>query len=256
MLNNHSSFFERKLPRVRPFLSFWWYRLYKTRNTAKPKPAPKMRRTTTMLNPFSWSLDNWFTALQVMSALILSITVAVGYVVNTRQADKIANLEVARAKLELETEKLRARQEPRAMAVSKLMFALEGKPSGVAEVLYQDGDGEAASFASLFESVLVYAKWKINDHAQPIGDRVSGSYSGIPIEELRKMSAPMRLGATVIGVSIIANRRTMDTMRDKEINPLKALLQALAASDIRVALGQDDSSLPDGFLRIVVAQKE
>jgi len=154
-------------------------------------------------------------------------------------------------------EKLKIRQEPRIATVGQLAKALESKPPGKAEILFQEGDGEVFQFAGWLKSILVYSKWEVSE-PRIIGETVSGSYSGIPVDELRKFPSPMRLGAAPVGVSIIANRKTMDrwfSSKSKEINPLKALLSALNDSDIRVGLGQDDSSLPDDFLRIVIAPK-
>src|SRR2546421_322266 len=87
----HLTLINQRPPRVlKPFSN--WYR----KKPASTKPHAKMKslagslkRSRTMLNPLSWSLDDWFTALQLLSAIILVITVIVGRTTNRRQAEKI-----------------------------------------------------------------------------------------------------------------------------------------------------------------------
>jgi hypothetical protein len=239
-------------------------RINLTKKTAITTTAAKTKNETSksmMTRIFSIPLESWYTILQWTAAILVGVTFLVGIAtvwigdkVNRRQTERIALLEKARADAELALERLRARQEPRSSAVPTLIKVLEGKPTGEVEILFQDGDAESLEFTLWLEKVLIYSKWKVSE-PRPIGDTVSGSYSGIRKEDIQTMPPAMRLGASLIGVTIVANRKTLDTMKDKETNPLKALLYALMASDIRAKLGQDDSSLPDGFLRIVVAPK-
>ncbi len=156
--------------------------------------------------------------------------------------------------LQSRLEKIQNMQAPRVALAWKIDKSLEGKPAGTAEIFYQEGDGEVYEFAGWLKSLLVHAKWNVTE-PRPIGDTISGSYSGISRDEVQKWSSTMRLGAHGDGVTIIANGKTMITLRDKEINPLKGILSALVALDIRVSLGQDDISLPDGLIRIVVAPR-
>src|ERR1041384_2844419 len=128
--------------------------------------------------------------------------------------------------LQIRLNRIGNRVTPRVALVGKLVENLEGKPSGWAEILYQEGDGEVWDFAGWLKSVLLHAKWNIEE-PRPIGDTVSGSYSGM-ISSMRQFPPPMRLGAAPNGVTIIANRKTMDTIRDKKLAALTALLKALA----------------------------
>jgi hypothetical protein len=152
--------------------------------------------------------------------------------------------------------KLRRERESRVSLIADLLKALEDQPRGVAEIVFHDGDGEAGDFARWLKSTLIYHKWDVRSVPCPIGNTVSGSYSGIPSEEIRKFSPAQRLGASSTGVSLIANRRTIEKMmRRQETTPLRALLLAMNKCDIRCGLGQDDASLQDDLIRVVVAPK-
>ena len=97
--------------------------------------ALRMKTMPTILNPFSWSLDNWFTALQAMSAVILGLTVAIGYMVNRRQALEIArareeagkaNNSAAQATLRAEEEGRKRAELERSIAPRVLGVAIDG----------------------------------------------------------------------------------------------------------------------------------
>jgi hypothetical protein len=114
------SFFERKLPRIRPSLSFRWSRIKAaTVKTPMPKASAKQMRTTIM-NIFPDSYEGWNMFFQIASVILVLLTFAAaagtvitGRVVNNRQAERILILEketveAKRAYLELQ-ERLRPR---------------------------------------------------------------------------------------------------------------------------------------------------
>ncbi|MDQ1611463.1 MAG: hypothetical protein QOG00_1394, partial [Pyrinomonadaceae bacterium] len=288
MPQEHLPFLVRKLPHFRPLLAFRRYRMRKklkasiARNTITTRIRTPMNTIVLTLLGIviiatlaflavllRLSLDDADFWLKVISGVLAAFTflagaaaLVTGTISGNRQAERVAVLEKATAEAkqkqveaEVQLAKLRNRQEPRITAVSKLIESLKGKPAGVAEILYQEGDGEAYNFATWLNSVLVYSKWQVSE-PRPIGDTISGEYSGIPIEALCEMPSPMRLGASPFGVSIVTNSRTMEMLSAKEMNGYKALFVALSSADIRMGSTQIDNTLPDGFLRIVVAQKE
>ena len=71
-----------------------------------------------MLNPISWSLDDWYTALQWGSFVILGLTVAIGVRLAGMQADEIRRLKTAdiASQRALEVEKLGGKELLQAMA--------------------------------------------------------------------------------------------------------------------------------------------
>jgi hypothetical protein len=152
-----------------------------------------------------------------------------------------------------ELSRIKAQGTPRVGSVSKIDKELAGKPTGEAEILFLLDD-ESEEFAGWMKALLLHAKWKISE-PRPIGDEVSGSFSGFAPDEIRHWSAAKKLGASGEGISIIGNEKTLKTFLENEINPLRGLYFALARSNIKVAIGHEDKSLPDGFLRIVIAPR-
>jgi hypothetical protein len=178
-----------------------------------------MRPTTTMLNPFSWSLDNWYTALQVMSAIILALTVAVGYVVSKRQATQIANAELETARVReraedlakqnldtesrLEAERLARLQLEQTLAPRALPYRFSKvggssvdalKPfAGTQVIIIVEPDREARRLAGHIKHSLEAADWKIVAVARPLDE--AELPDGVTIEVRRPMDAPSPLSA-------------------------------------------------------------
>jgi hypothetical protein len=182
------------------------------------------------------SYDSWMLLSQILIG-ITAVATLLYFGASSMALKRGKELKAASEALDkAKDERVARRQAPRVANVGLLVEALKDKPTGKAEILYLDTDGESADFARWLKYVLTYSNWDVAE-PRPIGDAVSGSYSGIPIEEVRKWPAPTRLGAATTGVSIIMNAKTQDAMmRGKEPTPLKTLLSALAAAEVRAGV--------------------
>ncbi len=132
-----------------------------------------------MLNPFSWTLDNWFSALQVASAIILGLTVAIGYLLNQRQTRDLSAANRATEELRqqnLETEK---RLEAERSAREELQLAVAPRSAGeqssfaqklatvpgVQVIIETISEPEARQLAGELAVVAQIAGWNILRHA-------------------------------------------------------------------------------------------
>lgn len=225
-----------------------------------------------MVNPFSWTLDVWFTVLQMASAVILSLTIAVGYLNNQRKSRDMQQVKLEVAKQQeraavAEKETLELRQKlmrigsPRWALLGPLDEHLKGKPVASFEVLFVAESDEAHRTALWLESALsASGGWPILKGARPISpnetDLVLPQYSTAAMKE-NPFNLPF---ITRIGgwgeFSIIASPLDLDEMgfpkRDTGAN---AVMFALAKCDFQ-PLHNTDSRLPRGSVRIIVGPRQ
>jgi hypothetical protein len=262
------SFFHRELPRACPFLSFWLYslrssslrllkslkRLYR-RKPATLKPALRMMAIKTMLNPLSWSLDNWLTVLQAVSAIAVALTVVVGYVVNKRQAEKIRDFDLRLAEqqeraanAERDLAEVRERQAPRKLPAETFINSLKGKPKGVAHILYHHKDDfEAYNFAVQLWMALTAAGWTVIDQPAPIPPE--GPETPQP---LRNLPSIARYGG---GPGVAISVHTPGAQRPEDGGAVDALVKAFAAANVPATLAGFEGNFPSDFAEIVVGPK-
>jgi hypothetical protein len=106
----------------------------------------------------------------------------------------------------------------------------------------------------LFAGDFNIAKWEVSE-PRPIGDNDrSGDFSGIPMEEVRKFPPPQRIGAMSSCITLIGNSDLKEVLGKEFRSPLKDFLRALNSAGI-VAVPSTDSTLPDNFVRVVVAPR-
>lgn len=221
-----------------------------------------------LVSLFKLSLDDADFWLKVISGVLAAFTflagaaaLVTGTVLGNRQAEKIAGLDKAtaeakqkQAEAELQLEKLRLGQEPRAQRVTAgLRNALKGKPTGKAEVIYQENDAEVFEFAQALNMGLAASSWEVPFEPRPLDDMVSESWKDPRLVSI--LSRSMRVFASPTGLTIVANSKMIEAMDANKNTPATALQSALIALSFRVNTGVDDS-LPDGFLRLVVMQKD
>jgi hypothetical protein len=155
------------------------------------------------------------------------------------------------AKAELQLKRVSDRQASRVSFAGALLKTIEGTKPSKAEILFQVGDNEVYECAFLLKAMLSYAKWEVVE-PRPIGDNDrSGEMSGIPIEEVRKWPPPRRVGAMSNFITLISNREILEL---SDNTPITDLLRALNFADF-TAMPGTDKSLPDDFVRIVVAPR-
>jgi hypothetical protein len=125
-----------------------------------------------MSNPFSWSLDAWYVVLQAASAMILGLTVAIGYFANKRQAGKIVLLEAANieAQRNLEAERKTRLEMEQDIAPRRLPLISSGGATNIDPLRQYAGtkliieyapDDEAQVAAEDIENATKAAGWQL-----------------------------------------------------------------------------------------------
>ena len=114
------------------------------------------------------SIDDWYTIFQVISALALGVTIALGFVINKRQSRQVIALETQLAEArekqavaERELLELKERIKPRHIDRSTFLEALTGQPKAPVEVLYLRDDPETLEFAQEIDNLLKAAGWTV-----------------------------------------------------------------------------------------------
>ncbi|HZT60503.1 MAG TPA: hypothetical protein VFA21_18005 [Pyrinomonadaceae bacterium] len=137
--------------------------------TVTPNTATGRSNKTAMWNPLSWSLDSWYFILQVSSAAILGLTIAVGYFINKRQSAKIlvldkdiADARTKQANAERALLELQRAVSPRRW-VNQVASAQELKRfAGVTVIVeYFDRD-DCPEITGLLTGTLSLAGWKVD----------------------------------------------------------------------------------------------
>lgn len=221
-----------------------------------------------MLNPFSWTLDSWFTFLQVASAVILSLTVAVGYLLNKRQNRELQQVKLGVAKqqeraanAEKETLELRERmlrkETPRWVLLSKLGDLIKGKPTGAFEVVFVPDDDEAHQAAITVEAFLSTAGWRILKNLRPASEDLVLPQFATPAMRANPFHLPLlsRMGSngefTVVG----SPEDSGELGISRPDTAANAVMLALMNCGFRVG-SNNDSRLPAGTVRIIVGPRQ
>jgi hypothetical protein len=290
MLNAHLSFLGRKLSRLRPFLSFKWYRMKAkiqiTRPT-KPKTAKVRRPMTIILSVllvtvivsstlflillFKLSLEDadfWLRpitgALSFFTFFAIAGALTTGYFVGKRQNVEIAraNESAAKANERTATAELRLemlsrwrnkKETPRWQFLGDLPEYLRGKRTGVAEILYAPSDDEEPFFlATLLAEALNDAGWTITRRDAISADDPSQLMNP---EALIGKPLLLRVGGSKGRITIWAKNMPTTASASASDAPGAVLASALMKCSLDV-YGWTNERLPDGFVRIVIGQKE
>lgn len=273
-----SSFFERTLPRIRPLLSFKWYRMRKKFKDIIPRKTTPTRTSrpmntivlilvgiliiaalTFLVSLFRLSLEDADFWLKVISGVLAAFTflagaaaLVTGAILGNQQVEKIAVIEQAaeeaRAKTaaaELALEQLRQRQEPRHINPNALQAFLKGKRKATAVIQYQKNDPEAYNFAmNLWFALHDEAEWDIQFLPSPIRDSVDPFFSQFP----SVLAAGGMRGVTIV------TKEIKPFPANGEASPYAALVKVLMASGVEVSAAIDVSQADDSF-RIIVGPK-
>lgn len=214
-----------------------------------------------MTRLFSWyssdPLFAWFTLLQVVSFLILGVTLAIGTRLGIKQSKQILGLEKdlsdARTKYnesQSELIKLRKQIGPRQLNREVFWRALEDQPKAPVEILYLKDDQDSLEFAQEIENSLKKAGWVVTKRAP------------IPVSQ-SDLPTAMTVGGQPVGVTVVTHSISDDeavAIRNQiEGNewaktPWTVLAYAFSQS-IGTGYTSSRESVKEGTLRVVVAPK-
>ena len=228
---------------------------------SNPMNTKRAARKFSMTRLFSWyssdPLFAWFTLLQVVSFLILGLTLAIGTRLSIKQSKQILGLEkdlsdARRKQTEAESELIKLRNQigPRQLNREVFWEALRDQPKAPVQILYLKDDQDSMEFAQEIANDLNRAGWKVTERAP-----ISPSQSDVP--------TAMTVGGQPSGITVVTHSLSEDEaaaslnqMNGKEWakTPWTVLAYALRES---MGMGQASSheSVPEGTLRVVVAPK-
>ena len=152
-------------------------------------------------------------------------------------------------------EELKKRQKPRHLLADKFLEALKDKPTGKVEILCQPDDPEAYGLGLELFMTLGNTRWQASFPRQISPDDASSVVRNADSKLLQMLPPTARVSGQPFGVSILANDMSgLNDSSHEKVTALRALYDALSASEIRAWSGRD-KNLSTDTIRIVIGPR-